>query len=343
MSGAQIGGIVGGTIGFVASGFNPMGAQIGYAIGASVGAYVDPVRTYGPRIGDSSAQTSSVGGVIPFGFGTFTTAGNLIWRDPKLREIAKTQRQGKGGGAKSTTYTYTRSYAVGICRGPIYGVKWIKRNGKKVYTTDPAATQEEKQASAKFAAKLKIYLGTETQMPDPTIVAVEGMANVPGHRGLAYIVVEHDDLTDLGGAVPQYEFCVQATPPDVYLASQPYPQKFSDAAATSVKFSGGDLKRMIVYAEPSPDSAVTSVTFLEGETRSTVVKRSFEDASQAVVYFVAGELKSVIQHLENTTDVAAPTVVFANGEISRVIVYPEPLQDHAASSITFVSGELKIP
>lgn len=262
MSGAQIGGIVGGTIGFVASGFNPMGAQIGYAIGASVGAYVDPVRTYGPRIGDSSAQTSSVGGVIPFGFGTFTTAGNLIWRDPKLREIAKTQRQGKGGGAKSTTYTYTRSYAVGICRGPIYGVKWIKRNGKKVYTTDPAATQEEKQASAKFAAKLKIYLGTETQMPDPTIVAVEGMANVPGHRGLAYIVVEHDDLTDLGGAVPQYEFAVIATAV-AYATSPPYVME----DVVELRASAVAIGMLNVSQPTSTDSTLLAAMPVEIENR----------------------------------------------------------------------------
>lgn len=345
MSGSQIGGVVGGVIGGVIGFYagNPaLGAQIGYGIGSAVGAYVDPISVKGPRLNDAAAQTSNVGVPLPFGYGRFPTAGNIIWRDPTLKEIAKRSR-GKGGGTKTTTYSYTRSYAIGVCEGPIYGFLHIKRNGKLVYSSDPDATIEDKKYSAKWLQKAKLYYGTETQMPDSTITAVEGAGNVAPFRGLAYIVVENDDLTDLAGAIPQYEFVVIASPPEAYFASQPYPQMFSDAAASSVRFSDGELKRLIVYTEPAQDTAATGTAFMYGETRSTVVKRSFEDTSQAVVDFVAGELKSVIQHLENTTDVAAPTVVFANGELRRVIIYPEPLQDHAAPSITFVSGELRIP
>lgn len=313
MSGAQIGGVIGGIVGT----FFGM-PQVGYALGAAIGGYVDPVRTHGPRIGDSSAQTSSVGGVIPFGFGTFTTAGNLIWRDPKLREQAKHQRQGKGGGVKSTTYTYTRSYAIGICRGPIYGVKWIKRNGKKVYTTDPAATQEEKQASAKFAAKLKIYLGTETQMPDPTIVAVEGMANVPGHRGLAYIVVEHDDLTDLGGAVPQYEFCVQASPPEAYLTSIPYPVSGRECVGLSSRPVAGQLRTLVIERQ-NWETVGVSVVPVMGELRDRYVKRPVWDSMGLTVTPVGGQLKSVKVDYEDR-EITGVTASPIGGRLKEVLI-----------------------
>lgn len=41
MSGTSIGGIVGGAIGFVASGGNPIGAQIGFMIGPATGGYIE--------------------------------------------------------------------------------------------------------------------------------------------------------------------------------------------------------------------------------------------------------------------------------------------------------------
>ncbi|TDB26382.1 hypothetical protein ATCM_01090 [Stenotrophomonas sp. ATCM1_4] len=231
-----------------------MGAQIGFSIGSAIGGYVDPVQVKGPRLTDAMSQTSTVGGVIPFGYGRYVTGGNIIWCD-RLIEHVKRQRQGKGASSKTTTYTYTRSYAVGVCQGEIFGFHWIKRNGKKVYTSDPAATAEEKAYSAKWLGKVTLYRGGESQMPDSTIVAVEGAGNVSPFRGLAYIVVENDDLTDLSGAVPQYEFCVIATPPEAYLTSKPYPQLTGESQSYEVSPLGMSLRSMVVdggaYSEAS--------------------------------------------------------------------------------------------
>lgn len=209
MSGSTIGGIAGGIIGTF------FGApQLGFMIGSMIGSFVDPDKVYGPRLTDAQNQTSNVGIPIPVGYGTFSVKGNIIWRDPALKEHKKKKRAGKGGPTQ-VTYTYTRSYAIGICEGPIKAIKTIKRNGKVVYEASATASQEYSgdwasltSASRKFLQKCKIYLGDETQMPDPTIEAVEGVGNVPPHRGMAYIVVKDDDLTDLAGAVPQYDFVV---------------------------------------------------------------------------------------------------------------------------------------
>lgn len=231
MSGSTIGGVVGGVIGFFVGG--PAGAQWGFMVGSAIGGYVDPMKVEGPRLKDARQQTSQDGVPIPFGYGTFPTAGNVIWTD-ELKEHKKEERQGKGG-PKTTTYTYTRSYAIGICEGPIAGLLLIKRNGKVVWDArEPDTLREWMQDvpdygtgggmisnmgvydfwrhaiawSQRFARKATFYLGDESQMPDPTIEAVEGVGNVPAHRGMAYMVVKDDDLTDMQGAIPQYEFIV---------------------------------------------------------------------------------------------------------------------------------------
>lgn len=219
MSGATIGGVVGAAVGFWIGG--PAGAQWGWMIGSAVGGYVDPEQIQGPRLTDARAQTSRDGIVIPFGWGTFPTAGNIIWQQPGVTEHKETERQGKGG-PEVTTFTYTRSYAIGICGGPIAGILQIKRNGKIVYDIRDDATLAAEWTggnafqyiawkhaeNAKFVNRATIYLGGETQLSDPTIEAYEGAGNVPAYRGMAYIVVTDDDVTDLQGAIPQYEFVV---------------------------------------------------------------------------------------------------------------------------------------
>jgi len=224
MSGSTIGGVVGGAIGWFIGG--PTGAYYGWMIGSAVGGYVDPEQIKGPRLSDARTQTSRDGVVIPYGWGRFPTAGNIIWQQPGVTEHKKTERQGKGG-PEVTTYTYTRSYAVAICEGPITGLLQIKRNGKLVYDSRDDATllqeyedygietstaQERVRGQRAMNTKLLdnaiVYTGTETQSPDPTIEEWLGVNNVPSYRGIAYIVFTDDDVTDLQGAIPQYEFVV---------------------------------------------------------------------------------------------------------------------------------------
>jgi len=226
MSGATIGGVVGAVVG---SFFGQ--TQLGWMIGSAIGGYVDPEQIEGPRLKDARTQTSRDGIVIPFGWGTFPLAGNIIWQQPTVTEHKNTETQGKGG-PEVTTYTYTRSYAVGLCEGPVAGLLQIKRNGKLVYdaredaillaeyeeSLGPVSTVDDwfnrlriqRAMNARFIENCEIYLGSETQTPDPTIESYKGIGNVPAYRGLAYIVVTDDDVTDMQGAIPQLEFVVVA-------------------------------------------------------------------------------------------------------------------------------------
>ena len=149
---------------------------------------------------------------------------------------------------------------------------WIKKNGKVVYAADPAAlgaamgwdgTQiaDLAAASNEFMQIATLYMGTASQMPDPVIEAVEGMGNVAPNRDLAYIVLENEDLTDMQGAVSQFEFCVFAGAARSY-TTPPYPVYAEDSlSAGSVALSGVSMR------QPRDFMDVTSVA-LGGDVQS---------------------------------------------------------------------------
>lgn len=214
MSGSTIGGVVGGVIGFVVSGFNPAGAMWGWQIGSLVGAIVDPDVIEGPRLQESRTQTATDGVALTYGYGTYRCAGNVTWVD----EVKEHRHEDDGkGGPVQVTYTYTLSYMVTVCKGPISGYKLIRRNGKIVYDarTDAELTAlgyssqeiaETRAAQSEFLQRATLYYGTGDQMPDPTMVAVLGAGNVPAYTGVAYIVMTDDETRE--GEYAQFEFVV---------------------------------------------------------------------------------------------------------------------------------------
>lgn len=212
MSGSTIGGVVGAVIGAYFG-----NAQLGWMIGSAIGGYVDPDIIKGPRLADAQSQTSMEGAPRPIVFGTAVMSGNVIHAGP-LVEHKKKKRQGKGGPV-TITYTYTRSYALRICEGPVSGISRVWRDGKLVYDVrDPADWPDAAASitalaadSAKFATGMTVYLGDETQMADPTLEAFPaeyqgGVGNVCAHRGTCYVVFTDDDLTQRQGSIPQYKF-----------------------------------------------------------------------------------------------------------------------------------------
>lgn len=212
MSGSTIGGVVGGVVGWFVGG--PVGAQWGWMIGSAVGAIVDPERIEGPRLSEAKTQTAQDGVPLIYGYGTFPCAGNVAWVD----EVKEHRHKDDGkGGPEQVTYTYTISYMVVVCKGPISGYKIIRRNGKVVYDARTDAellalgyTSEEiaetRAAQAEFLQRATLYYGTNDQMPDPTMVAVKGAGEVPAYTGIAYIVMTDDETRE--GEYAQFEFVV---------------------------------------------------------------------------------------------------------------------------------------
>lgn len=222
MSTKVIFGAVGAVIGFYMGG--PQGAYYGWTVGSTFGGVADPGTIKGPSVQDLATQTAQEGGSRPIVFARSPPmAGNVIASSPPKR-VKRKKKQGKGGGPTVEYETILRSYAIGVCEGPIDRFVRIWRNGELVYSGeepdeynfyDPRNTTvigwaiRIKANIATFLQRTKFYLGTFDQNPDPFLEENFGVGTTPSHRGTAYIVVVNDDLTDFRGAIPQYVFQVE--------------------------------------------------------------------------------------------------------------------------------------
>jgi hypothetical protein len=187
--------------------------QVGWALGSALGsALFQPDgpenKSYGPRLGDLRAQRSMAGGSIPEVHGSARIAGNMIWADNivEVVTVTESETEGKGGGgssSSSTTYTYFQSFAIGICEGPISGIRRIWANGILVYSTVDAASTYK---SGAIREAMRVYTGTDTQIPSSVIQASMGIADTPAYRGTAYVVFNQLALESFSNRTPSFEF-----------------------------------------------------------------------------------------------------------------------------------------
>jgi hypothetical protein len=176
------------------------GAAIGGAIGAFAGSEIDAaiapgVSRKGPQLSDVNIQSSTEGAPIQRVFGRIRVAGQLLWATQFLQtaKTTKTNVGGKGIGTtvKETDYSYSISFAVGLCEGVVAGIGRVWANGNLL---------DMSQYTTRF------YPGDETQSEDPLIQEIEGTGNTPAYRGTCYIVFEDMPLADFGNRIPQLQF-----------------------------------------------------------------------------------------------------------------------------------------
>lgn len=198
--GTAIGASIGGSISIL--GATITSASIGGLIGSSIGSYVDSLiisslvpatRNQGPRLQEISVMQSTEGAVIGRLHGSLRVGGNLIWSS-RFKEVKTTDTErvgGKGGGQKviNTSYVYSVSFAVAFCEG----------NSRTQLNRLWADGKEIDVSTINYT----FYPGTETQLPDSVIQAVEGADNTPGFRGTCYIVFEEFELENYGNRIPQ--------------------------------------------------------------------------------------------------------------------------------------------
>jgi hypothetical protein len=150
--------------------FGPVGVIAGRLAGAVVGNMLDHAlfggagRTVeGPRLSDLDVMASTEGAPIPRVYGRARLGGQVIWATP-LEEVVTSESTSSGGGkgfgggatTTSTTYTYFANFAVGLCEGTIGRVGRIWADGKPLDTA---------------GLNVRVYRGTEEQLPDGLIVA----------------------------------------------------------------------------------------------------------------------------------------------------------------------------
>lgn len=236
--GQMVLGAVGAVVGFAYGG--PEGARWGFTIGAALGAATQgptdlPLRE-GPRLGDLKVQVSTYGAMIPFGYGSFRSAGNVIWSTP-IRENAtytEVETGGKGGGGtvqQQVSYYYTANCAVSFHDKEIVGIRKIWANGQLIYNVADTAGANTVLASSEFARGVRVYVGSESQTPDSLIESVKGVGNVPAYLGTAYVVFEDLVLTKFSNRIPNFEFEVVASDGTVTLGTAQY---FNGAGANDV-------------------------------------------------------------------------------------------------------------
>lgn len=209
--------VVGTAIGF-AVGYPALGFYLGSLAGqAFFPTQLDP--TEGPRLKDRDVQTVEVGVSIPKGWGTFTVAGNVIWSSGLIEEVNKETVGGKGGPEQEqTTYTYFTNLLIGICEGPVAGIRRIWANGVLIYDVraqqpgESDADYNQRLAASQELADnhMEFYTGDETDLPDSTMEAWLGAGNVPAYRGLAKVMLRDLPLADFGNRPPSFLFEVPA-------------------------------------------------------------------------------------------------------------------------------------
>ncbi|MEO8242156.1 MAG: glycoside hydrolase TIM-barrel-like domain-containing protein [bacterium] len=190
--GAAIGSGFGGTV------LGLSGAVIGRAVGATAGRAIDQ------NLLQNGSQTIETGKIERFripavGYGTpvqevwgrMRIAGQVIWAS-RFLESSQSSGGGKGTRQPSTTaYSYSVSLAIGLCIGVASSVGRVWADGIEI---------------AKDSLDLRFYPGSETQLPDAKIEAVEGAGNAPSYRGIAYVVIEELQLARFGNRVPAFSF-----------------------------------------------------------------------------------------------------------------------------------------
>ncbi len=199
--GASIGGGFGGAF------LGLSGAVIGRAVGATMGRAIDQRLLGGGaravetgRIDRLRLQTAGEGAPIPRIWGQMRLPGHVIWASP-LVEVARSDDAQGGKGAPKTTVTqisYRLSAALALCEGRILGVGRVWADGEEVAAAD---------------LNMRVYNGTNGQMPDPAIAAHEG-PDAPAYRGLAYVVLEDLNLERWGNRMPQLSFEVTSAAQD---------------------------------------------------------------------------------------------------------------------------------
>lgn len=202
MSGSLIGGVVGAIIGYVVSGFNPAGAMYGFSLGSMAGGLLFPPElptAYGPRLDDLHIQVSEYGVPLPIVYGTVALQGCVIWGTDLVEvETATEQGGGSGGGSQTTiSYAYYANFAVAICEGPVTGVLRIWAGPEKRLIYDGFSLE---------GGSIRIYLGTEDQMPDALIEADKGVGGTPAFRGTCYVVFEDYPVAKDGNRIPFLTF-----------------------------------------------------------------------------------------------------------------------------------------
>jgi hypothetical protein len=185
-AGASVGGL-----------FGPVGAMIGRAAGALAGNLIDRsiisglTTVEGTPLESARIPGAQEGTAISRVYGTARVGGTLIWATRFIEEVTEERSGSKATGPRIETFSYYANVAIGVCQGPISGIRRIWADGQELN---------------QMGLEIRIHNGSETQATDPLIAAKQGSDNTPSYRGLAYVVFERLPLDMFGNRIPVLQF-----------------------------------------------------------------------------------------------------------------------------------------
>lgn len=251
-------------------------------------------------LGEISAQTAKEGDARLIVYGRVRPiGGNLIHCQTPVRLWLKVRASsGKGGSKKKAREERVfRTYAIGVCEGPITAFMRIWRNGKLVY--DARGNAWGTANNPVFLQSFRLYLGGWDQLPDATLERVWGVGQVPAYRGTAYMVAVDEDLTELGGAVPQWQFEV-ARAEGSFLTSRPYGAESVEGLESRAAVSSGALRATREDAAGEEELAGAGAALTAGSMRAPLftLAAGLEATSAGGGALTAGELRQVVVPLD---------------------------------------------
>jgi hypothetical protein len=141
---------------------------------------------------------------------------------------------GKGGSSRTqkvTTYSYFANFATLLCEGEISNVQRIWADGRLIYDTSAGNT-----GITGVVPRIRIYKGTETQLPDPLIQSIMGVDNTPAYRGRAYVVFDNLSLAEFGNRIPNMTF--EVIKGSDFIPNITYFDRDTEVLPTATSFSG---------------------------------------------------------------------------------------------------------
>ncbi|WP_371036469.1 glycoside hydrolase/phage tail family protein [Rhodosalinus sp. FB01] len=265
-AGAALGSSLGGTVlglSMTAAG-RFLGVTLGRAIDARLmGQGSDTVET--GRIERFRLTGAGEGAPVPQVYGRMRVGGHVIWASRFTEVVTEAGGGGKGEPRQPKTrrYSYRVSLAVALCEGEIAGVGRVWADGAEI---------------APGELVMRVHPGSEDQLPDPAIEAIEGAGAVPAYRGTAYLVIEDLDLSTWGNRIPQLSFEVirheqparpgaETEPAGVLRAVALTPGTGEYALATTPVRLEREPGRKVVANVNSPSGETDLVTSLDGLER----------------------------------------------------------------------------
>lgn len=212
---------------------------VGFMVGSMAFSLIDQPKVYGPRLNDTKIRGADYGEFVTILYGTCRIGG---WGEGQGSTVngpneftEHEESSGGKGGPEQINFSYNLSFFNGICEGPIIGVQRRWANGRLV--TDAFSSSDE-------TWPFTLYLGTTTQLPDPTMELVYGVGEVCPMRGRAYESINEIAALDYSNARPNVEY-------EAYTAAGSIPWRVSTfafnpdlATKVGVIFNAG---KVIIY------------------------------------------------------------------------------------------------